>query len=108
MYPMLCSGGYGVPMRGGKYEIIYITALTDVAASTARLTLLDDSNITTRYGTTVGTKTKAHEQVVDIKRLAVCETTLKWEPTEPMKVRYGLSVLNATNLIAGSINVYVR
>lgn len=108
MYPILCPGGYGVPMRAGKYEIVYITALTDTASSTARLTLLDDSNITSRYGTTVGTKTKAHDQIVDIKRLAVCETTLKWEPKESMKLRYGLSVLNATNLIPGSINVYVR
>jgi len=108
MYPILCPAGYGIPLKGGKMEIIHITAAASDTNATARLTLLDDSNITGKWGSLVASKDKNHYQILDLKRVAVCEPNIRFEPIESIKTRYGISILHATNLVPGSINIYVR
>ncbi|UCE05512.1 MAG: hypothetical protein JSW07_18170 [bacterium] len=111
MYPLLCQGGYGMPIKAGKFEIIQIEAPGSDTNASSRLTLLDDTEVEPtddKWGQLVKTKTKVHHIIYDQKRVAACHANLSTELKEPIKVRNGLSVLNATNLVPGSIMVYAK
>lgn len=110
MYPILCTGGYGVPLKAGKCEIIQITAAASDSVAAARLTIVDDRDLTKedRYGNLLEAKENQHSLVFDKKRVAACDANIDWHPAEPLRVRHGLSVVNAENLVPGSIMVYIR
>lgn len=108
MYPILCPGGYGVPMKAGKMEIVAIVAAGSDASSSSRLTLLDYAAAGDKMGTFIKSKTKDYDQIIDIKRVAACEPNITFYPALPIKTRSGISVLRSSNMEPGSITVYVR
>lgn len=102
MYPILCPGGYGVPWKLGKFEIVHIEAPGSDTNASSRLTFLDDTEAM------VTTKVSKHRLIYDQKRVAACHANIGGELKEPIKIRNGLSLLNSTNLEPGHIFVYVR
>lgn len=110
MQPILCSAGYGVPLKAGRLEIVQVIAPGSDTNSSSRLTLIDDGALEDgdKFGNFVATKTSKHRLVFDKKRVAACHANIDEELAEPMKVIHGISVLNAENLVPGSIFVYIR
>ena len=118
MYPILCAGKYGVPLRAGKCVIHHITAACSDVSASSRLTLLDDETIPVmispkganpgdRHGNLPDEKLKEHSMIFDMKRVAACAANIDCQLKEPVTVRRGISILNSDNLVPGSIMVYV-
>lgn len=102
MYPLLCSGGYGVPMKRGKFEILKITAACSSSSAEARMQLCDSRRVSP------SSKTPAEHLICDLKRVAACDANIIFDCPEPIKIRNGLAPLILTNLVVGSIIVYIR
>jgi len=111
MYPLTCRGGFPVPIKAGRFEIIGVRATVDTTSSDSRLRLIDDPNIKEgdQYGKILpDTYTGAGTQIVDIKGIGSCDANLEALFPEPMKLRHGVSITHADNLVTGSIALYVR
>jgi len=102
MYPLLCPGGYGIPMKRGKFEIVKITAACNDSAAASRLQLCDSPRISP------SSKTRDEKLVVDLKRVEACNANIDFDCPEPIKIRNALSPLTLTNLVVGSVLVYVK
>lgn len=102
MQPLLCSGGYGVPQRAGKFQIFKILAVCSDTSASARLTLVDSNK------DSLDTKGYKDRYVLDAKRVAVCNANIDINLPEPIKVVDGILPLTMTNLVPGSVFVYVR
>jgi hypothetical protein len=102
MYPLLCPAGYGIPVRTGKLEIVKVTAACSDSTAAARLQLVDSAR------GLPASKNKEDRILVDLKRVAVCDANIVFDCPEPIKVRSTVSPLLTTNLVPGSVMVYVR
>jgi hypothetical protein len=102
MYPLLCPGGYGLPVKTGRFEIMKITAACSDSNAAARLQLIDSER------KLPSSKITGDRMLVDLKRVAVCDANIIFDCPEPIKVRDTVSPLLSTNLVPGSIMVYVR
>lgn len=102
MYPLLCPGGYGLPIKTGRFEIMKITAACSDSSAAARLQLIDSAR------QLPASKLKADKLLVDLKRVAACQPNIVFDCEEPIKVRDTISPIYSTNLVPGSIMVYVR
>ena len=111
MYPLTCRGGFPMPVKAGRFEIVGVRATVNTTSSDSRLRLIDDPNIKEgdQYGKILSdTYTGAGTQIVDVKGLASTDANLEVLFPEPMKLRYGVSITHADNLVTGSIALYVR
>jgi hypothetical protein len=114
MYPLLCAGKYGVPLHriSDKIHICRITAACSDVSAQSRLTLVDDGDLTRNdnYGTIIKEKKKQHSILFDKKRVAACDANIDSGDlsNSPIVPRNGISVLNATNLVPGSIMIYYK
>lgn len=105
MYPLQCYAGYPMPIKAGKFEILGVIATVSSATLESQLTLVDNAQ-----AKVVGpTYEAAYEpRIIDFKANAGETGTIGGMFTEPMKTRGGLSAVKATNLVGGSVKVYVR
>jgi hypothetical protein len=101
MQPLLCAGGYGVPQREGKFQIWKILAACSDSSASSRLTLLDSKK------TSVASKQYGDRLFTDAKRVAACNANIEITFPTPIKVVDGIFPLTTTNLVPGSIFVYV-
>jgi len=111
MYPLTCRGGFPVPIKAGRFEVIGVRATVDTTTTDSRLRLIDDPNIKEgdQYGKILSdTYTGAGTQIVDIKGIGGSDANLEALFPEPMKLRHGVSITHADNLVTGSIALYVR
>jgi hypothetical protein len=105
MYPLQCAAGYPNPVKRGKFEVYQVTAtITDIGA-TARIQLID-SDAMMLYAN--GYQNPAEPQIIDIKVLPGERATVEGKLSEPVKLRKGISIVNADNIDVGSLKVYVR
>ena len=65
MYPLLCPGGYGMPIRAGKNEIVHITANAYSDTDDMYIRLVDDISLepTDRWGKLPAEKTRIQRQI---------------------------------------------
>jgi hypothetical protein len=109
MYPLTCAGGYAVPIRAGKFEIVQIKATIDDLSVDSRLRIIDDDGITSsRWGRILADGTDQDTGICDLKGIADTVGDLSLDLIEPIKVRDGISISYATNLVPGNIFIYVR
>jgi len=112
MYIMQCPAGYAIPLKAGRYEIVGIKSTVNSTSSASRLILCDDKNISDgdKWGNFIdGTTPYDNANIfVDLKGIANLDANLEVLFPEPIKLRHGISAIVTTNLIAGSIMVYVR
>jgi len=111
-YPLTCAAGFVNPMRAGKFEVTQIRATVKNPAEAARITFVDDINIVA--GDKVGKMyTDSFIQagcprVIDTKLDANSGSDIDVVFGESVKFRHGISIVNAENIITGSLCVYVR
>jgi hypothetical protein len=111
-YPLTCAAGYPNPLREGKFEITQMRATVLNPAVSARITLIDDAAI--KVGDRVG-KIYADDylvpgspRVIDTKLDANTGGDVDVIFGESLKLRHGLSVVNCTNIVSGSLCVFGR
>ena len=111
-YPLTCAAGYPNPMRVGKFEVTQVRATVLNPALSARITLIDDQTLV--EGTKVGKiytddyLVPGSPRVIDTKLDANTGGDIDVVFGESVKLRRGLSVVNCTNIVSGSLCVFVR
>lgn len=109
MYPLTCHGGYPMPIRAGRFEIVQINATVDDLSVDSRLRLIDDGGITDdKFGRILADGIDQDTGICDLKGIANTVGDLRIQFKEPIKVRDGISISYATNILPGSIFVYTR
>lgn len=103
MQPIRCQGGYAVPIKAGKMEVVAISAPGDELSSISRLRVVDNSTEKVLAETDWGGRI-----VAEAKSIANSEGNITFVFPEPVKVMEGVNVTYADNLVPGSICVYVR
>jgi len=111
-HPLVCAAGYPNPMKEGSFELTQVRATVSNPAASVRITLIEDPNI--KRGDKVG-KIYTNDfiqqgatRILDTKLDANTGGDVDIIFAEPIKVHYGLSVVNADNIVAGSLCAYVR
>jgi len=110
MYPIVCFAGFPIPVKKGTFEICQIKATLKDTTRDARLTLVDDHGIKTnaKHARILASNSTQVTRICDEKTSGNTESFLTVNFFEPIKLRYGLSAQNTTNLLPGSIFVYIR
>jgi hypothetical protein len=110
MYPLTCEGGYPIPVKRGTFEICLIRATIKDTTRDARLILIDDLGIEPddNNGRILASSSQQATRLCDEKTTGNTGSRLEVRLYEPIKVRRGLSVVNTTNLQAGSIFVFIK
>lgn len=111
MYIATCPGGFPIPtMIGQRREIIGIKATVSTTTSASRLVLIDDTALdeNEKFGRTLPSTHDKGTKICDIKGIASVDANLEVLFPEPLQTRHGVSLVEATNLVVGSIMVYVR
>lgn len=111
MYPLTCRGGFPMPVKAGRFEVVGVRATVNTTTADSRLRLIDDPNI--KEGEPFGkiltdSYTGAGTQIADVKGIGGTDANLEVLFPEPMKLRNGVSITHCDNLVTGSIALYVR
>jgi len=110
MQPVLCAGGYPIPItKKGRHEIVAIVATVNDTTAASRLTLLDSEDYRiVDDGNDLQYKDK-RRLIFDQKGMANADATLGVVFPEPLKVIHGFTITGATtNLVAGKTFIYTR
>jgi hypothetical protein len=110
MYPVQCAGGYPVPVKMGKMEVWGMRATVKDPTADSRLTIIDDVALgdNVSMGRILTDDYTNKVVICDLKGVANAEGTLYEVFPEPIKVRRGVSIINASNVEPGKNILYVR
>lgn len=107
MYHITCAGGYALPIKTGKFEVLGYSCPVNSTAAASQLTLVDADPYASAGASQV-TDSAYNRTVIEKQGIANVDGNLiEWFP-EPIKVRYGLALAVATNLKVGKMMVYAR
>jgi hypothetical protein len=110
MYPLTCRGGFPVPIKAGRFEVLGLRATVNTTTSNSRVRIIDDPSIKEgdKWGKILSSDyTGAGTVIADVKGMADIDANLEILFPEPVKLRYGASLI-AENTVPGSISLYVR
>ncbi len=112
MYVAQCYAGFPMPLKAGKFEVCGVRATPTSAAAAARMTLLDDDTLVDgdRNGK-MYSATDSHSRktiFADVRTAANESGNIDVIFPAPIKMRYGVSVAGLSNIIGGSITLYIR
>lgn len=109
MYPLTCNAGYPMPVRAGKFEVFAMSATVATLANDSRVKLIDDRGITdVNFGRILPNTFVGPTEIIDVKNIGNGSGTVEASLAEPVKVRNGISVAIADNIVAGSLKLFVR
>ncbi len=112
MQPLLCKGGYPMPITKGKFEILAVHATIEDTTAAARLTLLDsDDFAVVPDGVTMQYKDNHNNRrlIFDQKVIANSSGAIEMVFAEPLKTIRGVSVNSlSSNTEGGKVFVYVK
>jgi hypothetical protein len=99
-----------MPLKAGKNEIFGVRATLKSSAAVARLTLVDDMDLPegAGFGRIYSASMDKKTTILDERTVATYAGTMDVMFPEPIKTRRGVSVAGATNLVGGSIMLYIR
>ena len=104
MQPLVCRGGFPLPIGKGKKEIYGVMAVVNDPTAASRLSLFDSENFNITTNAVDLKKT-----FCDLKGLANADGVIGCMFPEPIKVIDGVAMNGvSTNLIAGRTCLYVR
>jgi len=104
MYPHQCYGGHAMPItKEGKYEIWGIVAKVSDATAASRIKIVDSNKFKV-----VADDGVERPVLADFAGLANADGNIGIMFPAPIKVRNGVTVSKATNLLGGSIQLFVR
>jgi len=102
MYHVTCAGGYALPIKEGRFEILGLSCPVNDPTAVSQITLVDGDDFKPV------TDSAYNKTVIEKKGVASVDGTLEaWFP-EAIKLRKGLTIAVATNLKAGKMMVYAR
>lgn len=109
MYPIQCPGGFSVPAKAGKFEVLGFCVTVSDPTADSQFAIVDDSQIKESWvtGRVLTSLDNQNGILSNVKGLANIDTILSYEFSEPVKTRYGISIYG-TNLLPGSVCVYRR
>lgn len=110
MYPITCAGGFNVPARGGKFEIVGFNAVPNDTTAAMEIAIIDD--VTLLSGATVGKiyanlDAPTERKNIIVHKYVAAATEIEWVAPEPVKIRHGISLF-FDNVKQGSFCVYMR
>jgi hypothetical protein len=109
MQPLLCKGGYPMPITNGKHEIVAINATISNTAAVSRLTLIDSDDFKIVADSEAGNYSKNRRTILDLKGIANDGGNLTMVFPEPLKTTRGINISSlSTNTVGGKVFVYVR
>ena len=109
MYCIQCFAGYFVPVKKGKFEIHGFSGVINDISAASRITLIDDKGIGEgdTHGRILASTHDQQKGIIDIKGKSNQDVVLEQFFPMPIKTRNGLSVVEATNLVGGTLKVYI-
>ncbi len=110
MYVAQCYAGFPMPLKAGKNEIYGVRATLVSTSAVSRLTLVDDADLPegSNFGNIYAASMIKKTTIIDERTVASTIGNIDVMFPEPIKTRRGVSVAGATNLIGGSIMLYIR
>lgn len=114
MRPLVCAGGFNVPAKAGKFDILGFTAAVNDPSLDSELAIIDDVTLDWKSAG-VGRIIPDIDSPTEVKDILVhkkgdgsaYDASLEWFPPEPIKIRHGLSIC-FSNIKQGSLCVYTR
>ncbi len=109
MYPLTCLGGFSMPVRAGKMEIVGYSVAAETAATAIELQVVDDVQIKSddKFGRLLTSFDSNKTELFHKKGIAVYGVQIDTMFPEPIKTRHGISI-RTENVKAGSFCLYVR
>jgi hypothetical protein len=109
MYPLLCTAGFPMPLKAGKFEIVGYSVAARNPALAIEVAIYDDRGITSdRFGRILPNADEFKSKIVHRKGIATYGVQIDSQAmTEPIKTRYGISA-HTSNVEGGSFCVYVK
>ena len=113
MQPLRCVGGFGLPIKQGKFTIREIKAVVKNPNADSRLLLVDNSanqsypNSMLEYPAKSRESTYNNAPVVDMRGVGDVDSILRESLPSGLKVNNGISIGDLDNIEAGSMYVYV-
>ena len=108
MRPILCKGGFPVPVKSGKCEVIGICAPANNTAAASRLTLQDNDPYASLGNALPTESTNLKNVVFDEKGVASVDGNIYHMFKEPLVFVNGICLVNNSNLLPGRTIVYTR
>ena len=109
MYPMQCHAGFPLPIGVGKVDVCGLIATINDTTVASRITIIDDMNLP--RDAAQGRILPDQDQevpIIDLKVLANGGGNLEVVFQEPIRLRRGASVINASNLLGGRVMLFTR
>ena len=104
MYPIQCHGGYSLPIKAGKFEVLGVQIPASSTAVATRITLRDSA-----ASKVVTDAPESGSVIFDGQGIANGDGAISVMFAEPIKVRNGVTVDdNFSNGTAGKNCVYIR
>jgi hypothetical protein len=102
MYHVTCAGGYALPIKTGRFEVLGYSCPVNDPTAVSQITLIDGDDFKPV------TDSSENRTFVEKKGVANVNGNLEaWFP-EPIKLRKGITLAVATNLKVGKMMVYAR
>lgn len=109
MRPILCKGGYPIPIATGRMEIFGFSATVNSTAAASRITLVDSEDFKIIPDDQDLNPVNNRRTFSDVKGIANGDAILTVMFPEPYKTIKGVTIADGTtNLVAGKNFVYVR
>lgn len=103
MYPIECSGKFFVPSKLGQFDVVGMQATVDDITAVSRVVLIDDESYSIKPSTYDKKK-----GVIDVKGLPNQKGILEQVFPTPIRILKGISIVQTTNVVPGTVKVYVR
>lgn len=108
MRPMLCKGGYPLPISAGMVSIVGYSAALNSTTTAGRLTLVDRDPYASLNQALPADSADTKGVILDKKAIASADGNISEMFPEPIKAVNGVAIMNADNLLPGKILVYVK
>ena len=109
MQPLMCAGGFPMPIKKGRFEIYAILATIDDTTVESRITLIDSEDFKIVPDSNDMQYKDSRRMIFDMKGLANADGCIGMVFPEPIKVIKGISLNSlSNNLTAGKTFVYTR
>ena len=110
MYPNTCYAGFFMPLKVGRFTVTGFKATVSTTTVDSRVTLIDDKSLNSRniFGKIHPTSYDLQKGLIDEKGIADADAVLECIFPTPVKIRHGISAVATTNVIPGTIKLYVE
>ncbi len=103
MYALECYANYYLPIKIGQFKVLGLEATVQDTSAPSRVVLIDDDS-----GIPLGEDYDIKKGLIDIKGLPNSKGILEINFPEPIVTRKGITIVQSTNIVGGTIKLWVR